>query len=62
MSGVSFCFFSLIMSMYNYFAVKDGLPDPKGSLSSQVSSRPIALANKEVKKELQKKKRGKYNR
>lgn len=55
-------------SIRDYFSVRDGLPDPKGSLSSQVSSRAIALANKEVEKVLQekgnseKRKRGKYNR
>ena len=29
---------------------KDGLPDPKGSLSTCLSSQAIALANKEVEK------------
>ena len=36
------------MYMYDYFAMKDGLPNPKGSFCSQVSSRALALVNKEV--------------
>ena len=37
-----------------YFHVKDGLPDPRGSLSSQLPSqaRHVVLANKEVERVL----------
>ena len=38
------------MSIRSYFKPKDGLPDPKGSLSSILPSQAIALANKEVEK------------
>ena len=38
------------MSILSYFKPKDGLPDPKGSLSSILPSQAIALANKEVEK------------
>ena len=40
------------MSLRNYFKRRDGLPDPKGSLSRQLSSEVIAQANKEVEKAL----------
>ena len=55
-------------SIRDYFNVKDGLSDPRGSLSSQFPSQAIALANKEVERELRetgnsvKRQRGKYNR
>ena len=55
-------------SIRDYFNVKDGLPDPRGSLSSQFPLQAIALANKEVERELRetgnsvKRQRGKYNR
>ena len=41
---------------------KDGLPDPKASLTSKVPTRAIVRANREVEAELieQKKKRGPY--
>ena len=39
-------------SIRDYFHVKDGHPDPRGSLSSQLPSQAIALANKEVEREL----------
>ena len=42
-------------SIRDYFSVRDGLPDPNGSLSSQVSSRAIVLANKEVEKSFRRK-------
>ena len=42
------------MSIRSFFKPKDGLPDPKGSLSS---SKAIALANKEKGK-----KRGQYKK
>ena len=38
------------MSIRSYFKPKDGLPDPKGSLSSCLPSQAIALASKEVEK------------
>ena len=44
---------------------KDGLPDPKGSLSTSLLSKAIALANKEVEKVItseEGKKRGQYKR
>ena len=52
------------MSIRSFFKQKDGLPDPKGSLSS-LSSKAIALANKEVEKAITSekgKKRGQYKR
>ena len=52
------------MSIRQYFNPRDGLPDPKGPLCNSVSSSAIAMANKEVEKELaaKKKKRGQYRR
>ena len=41
---------SLRMSIRKYFKPKDGLPDPKGSLSCILPSQAIAVANKEVEK------------
>ena len=55
-------------SIRDYFHVKDGLPDPRGSLSSELPSQAIARANEEVEKVLRetgkgvKRQRGKYNR
>ena len=55
-------------SIRDYFHLKDGLPDPRGSLSSRLPSQAIALANKEVESVLretgksEKRQRGKYNR
>ena len=58
-------------SIRDYFHVKDGLPDPRGSLSSELPSQAIARANEEVEKVLRhvretgkgvKRHRGKYNR
>ena len=40
-------------SIRDYFSTKDDFPDSKGSLSSQLPSRAIALANKEVTRVLQ---------
>ena len=37
-------------SIRDYFHVKGGLPDPRGSLTSQLPSQAIALANKEVER------------
>ena len=54
------------MSIRRYFKPKDGLPDPKGSLSCSLPSQAIALANKEVEKVINEKggskKRGQYGR
>ena len=52
------------MSLLQYFKSKDGLPDPRGELSSSVTSRAISRANIEVQAELEKekKKRGPYRR
>ena len=52
------------MSIRSFFKPKDGLPDPKGSLSSSLSSKAIALANKEVERAITSekgKKRGQYS-
>ena len=48
------------MSLLKYLKRKDGLPDPKASLTSKVPTRAIVRANREVEAELveQKKKRG----
>ena len=43
------------MSIRDYFKPKDGLPDPKGSLSRTLPSQAIALANKEVEKAIDEK-------
>ena len=51
------------MLMLNYLKSKDGLRDPKDSLSQCLSSRAIAAANSEVAKEIggsATKKRGEY--
>ena len=55
-----------------YFHIKDGVPDPRGSLSSQLPSQArhvhVALANKEVERVLREtgksetRQRGNYNR
>ena len=53
------------MSLRQYFKPREGLPDPKGSLSVRIESRAIALANREVEKaikEKQEKKRGPYTK
>ena len=47
------------MSLLNYFKRKKDLPNPRGSLSSSISPRAIALANREVQEEI---KRGKENK
>ena len=38
------------MALLHYMKPIDGLPDPRGSLSSCISSQAIAEANKEVQK------------
>ena len=49
------------MSILKYFKQnKEGLPDPRGDLSLSISSRAIALANREVEVEQKPKKRGQY--
>ena len=52
------------MSIRQYFKPQDGLPDPKGPLCNSLASNAIAMANKEVEKEIakKKKKRGQYRR
>ena len=55
------------MALWKYLRCKEDLPDPKGSLSSSISSRAIASANREVEKALEKdlsknKKRGPYRK
>ncbi len=56
------------MSLLRYLKHRDGLPDPRGSLSNSVSSRAITRANVEVEAELERqkkengKKRGPYKR
>ena len=53
------------MSLYSYFQRQDpGLPDPKGTLSSCLPRRAIAMANSEVEKTIhasKSKKRGSYH-
>ena len=52
------------MSLLRYLKQKDGLPDPKGSLSNEVPTLAIVRANWEVEAELveEKKKRGPYRK
>ena len=50
------------MSLLRYLKPSGGLPDPKGPLSSSLPASAIVSANKEVSKELESKKRGKYNK
>ncbi len=38
------------LSLLKYFKAKSGFPDPNGSLSRVITSKAIALANKEVEK------------
>ena len=40
------------MSLLNYFKRKDGLPNPRGTLSAVLPSKSIASANRAVKEEL----------
>ena len=55
------------MSILSFFKRKDGLPDPKGPLSTAISSQAIALANRDVEKVISEEasrrpnKRGKYH-
>ena len=53
------------MSIRRFLKLKNGLPDPKGSLSASVLLQAIALANREVEKVISEtagsgKKRGQY--
>ena len=51
------------MSLLQYFKPTNGLPNPRGTLSSHVNSSAIASANREVEKLLsakKSKKRGRY--
>ncbi len=56
------------MTLLRYLKQKDGLPDPRGPLSTSIQSRVIARANREVEAELveisksKEKKRGAYRR
>ena len=40
------------MSLLNYFKRKDGLPNPRGTLSAVVPSKSIASASRAVEEEL----------
>ena len=48
---------TLRMSLREYFKPQDGLPDPQGPLCNSLASNAIAMANKEVEKEIAKKKK-----
>ena len=51
------------MSLLCYLKHSNGLPDPRGSLSTTISREAIAAANQEVQKELNAtKKRGQYKK
>ena len=52
------------MSIRQYFKPRDGLPDARGPLCNSIASNAIAMANKEVEKEIAKKKKkcGLYRR
>ena len=45
------------MALLKYLRPKDGLPDPKGSLSLSMPSQAIAEANRQVEDETRTKKR-----
>ena len=61
--GVSCLLSVLSMSIRRYFKPKDGLPDPKESLSCSLPSQAIALVNKKVINEKGgSKKRSQYGR
>ena len=54
-----------MLSLLNYFKRKKDLPNPRGSLSSTIPARAIALANCEVQEEIRRgkeNKRGPYNK
>lgn len=54
------------MSILQYFERRNGLPDPRGTLSKSLPPRAIALANSEIEKTVhaasQPKRRGSYTR
>ena len=51
------------MALLRYFKKRDGLPDPKGSLSHTIPSRAISMANSEVTEAMTgDKKRGPYKK
>ena len=52
------------MALLRYLKPRDGLPDPRGSLSSSMPSQAIAQANREVQEAIQsdKGKRGPYKK
>ena len=55
--------FKISMSLFRYFEWRNILPDPKGSLSSELCTATIARVNKEVEKVIgstKEKKRGPY--
>ena len=39
-------------TLFNYFKLNDGLPNPRGPLSSIIGSQAISSANREVEAEL----------
>ena len=43
------------MSLLKYFKHREGLPDPRGSISSEISMEAIAASNKEVEEVIKKK-------
>ena len=47
------CPIAMSRSRSNYFSIKDGLSNPKQSLSSKLASRTIAFSNNEVMTVLQ---------
>ena len=48
------------MSLLKYLRSKDGLPDPKGSLSTDIPERTISSANQQVQKAAVRKKPGNH--
>ena len=42
------CTWLLVMALFRYFKLQDGLPDPRGMLSTSILSTAIAQANHEV--------------
>ena len=41
------------MSLLKYLRSKDSLPDPKGSLSTEIPERAISFANQQVHREIE---------
>ena len=46
------CLFDKINTLFNYFISKDGLPNPRGSLSSGINSQTIYSSNRAAEAEL----------